>query len=373
VTRVLLVCGSGGVGKTTTSAALALRCAQAGQRTLVLTIDPARRLADALGIADVGNTARRVGLDGLPGMPPDAHLDAMMLDARKTFDDLVARHAPNPQVRDRILANRTYAFVSSRLPGAHEYMAMEKLHELVESRAWDVIVLDTPPSAHALDFLAAPARMANLMDEGVMRWLVLPTTKSGWRMLERGSELLAGVLRNMLGDRTIGDIAEFFAAFQGLWDGFRQRSVAVRELLASPSTTFLLVTTPAPGARAEALDVLEVLRERSLPFAGFLVNRCARPWTFEAPPRFGPRPAGVEAAAWDALLQALYTLPETHRARVGRERAAVDSLLAKAPPGARAWTLWEQAAPPQDLRALCTFAEDLPHLGSPVALRGASV
>lgn len=213
MTRIVVCCGAGGVGKTTTSASLAIRSAQEGHRTLVLTIDPARRLADALGIGEIGNTARPVPLEGVLA---GGSLHAMMLDAQRTFDDLIARHAPSPDVRDRILANHTYGFVSTRLPGVHEYMAMEKLHELVASTAWDTIVLDTPPSAHALDFLAAPTRMANLMDDGVMRWLTLPTTRGGWRMLERGNELLAGVLKSMLGDRTIADIAEFFAAFSTL-------------------------------------------------------------------------------------------------------------------------------------------------------------
>ena len=358
--RVYVICGSGGVGKTTTSAALAVRLAQAGARTLVLTIDPARRLADALGIGTIGNATQRV--EGIPGA---AALDAMMLDAKQTFDALVTRHARTSEARDRILRNRIYTFVSTRLPGVHEYMAMEKLHELATTGRWDAIVLDTPPSAHALDFLAAPARMANLMDEGVMRWLVLPTTRGGWRMLERGSELLAGVLNSMLGERTIGDIAEFFSAFQGLWDGFRERSNAVRALLAAPSTRFLLVTTPAPGARAEAIAVLDVLAQRGLPFAGFLVNRCAAP-PHAGDPRFG-QPAGEDTAALEDALRAMV---HAQRERVAREEGAIAALTAAARSAGAAlgdvpvWRIQEQPSPPHDVRALTLLAAELPDLAA---------
>ena len=358
-TRVIVVCGSGGVGKTTTAAALAIRAAQGGARVAVLTIDPARRLADALGIGELGNTARRVPL---PDLPPGASLDAMMLDAKATFDAVVTRHAPSAEIRERILANRTYRFASTRLPGAHEYMAMEKLHELAASGQWDVVVLDTPPAAHALEFLAAPARMANLMDEGVMQWLVLPTTRGGWRMLERGSEMLAGVLKSMLGERTIVDIAEFFASFQGLWDGFRERSLAVRALLAAPGTTFVLVTTPAAGARAEALAFLEVLRERALPFGGFLVNRCTSAPLSGLPPQFGARPGEVPEAEWESLVAALGALPVARHRRAEAEARAIAALTAQAPATAAVWRLPDLAESPDDLAALSAFAQALPAL-----------
>ncbi len=358
-TRVIVVCGSGGVGKTTTAAALAIRCAQGGARVVVLTIDPARRLADALGIGELGNTARRVPL---PDLPPGASLDAMMLDAKATFDAVVARHAPSAEVRERILANHTYRFASTRLPGAHEYMAMEKLHELVSSGQWDVVVLDTPPAAHALEFLAAPARMANLMDEGVMQWLVLPTTRGGWRMLERGSEMLAGVLKSMLGERTIVDIAEFFASFQGLWEGFRDRSNAVRALLAAPTTKFVLVTTPAAASRAEALAFLEVLGTRGLPFGGFLVNRCVTAPSGSEVPDFGTRPAEVSAAEWEALVGALARLGEARRVRVAAQERAIAALTARAPEGAPVWRLPDLAEAPDDLASLAAFAQALPSL-----------
>lgn len=359
-TRVLICCGSGGVGKTTTSAALAIRCAFAGLRVAVVTIDPARRLADALSVGDIGNTAFPVPLDGLPS---GGSLDAMMLDSKGTFDGIIERFASSPEARDRILGNHYYAFVSTRLAGAHEYMAMEKLYELSESGAYDVVVLDTPPSRHALDFLAAPERMANLMDEGVIRWLVLPASRSGWRMIEKGSELLARVLKGMVGERTITDIAEFFSAFQGLWEGFRERSLKVRALLRSPDTRFLLVTTPAPAARAEALQFLEVLRSSRMPFGGFLLNRCAVPPRQGEPPAWPAAPPEAPREGWDAMIAAIAKVPEQRRRLVAAQEGAIAELRGHAPGNAPAWRLPDFEQEIHDLAGLRALSAHLPGPG----------
>lgn len=270
--RVLICCGSGGVGKTTVSAALAIQRAVAGERVAVLTIDPARRLADSLGIGEIGNTARAVPLPAAAA----GHLDAMMLDAKATFDDLIRRISPSEASAERVLRNRYYQFASEKLGGSHEYMAMQKLLDLWENGPYDTIVLDTPPTRHALDFLAAPQRMAGLFDQGVLRWLVMPASRGGWRALELGSEAVAKVLQKLMGEGTIREIADFFEAFRDLWDGFRERSLRVDALLADPSTRFLLVSSPAPSSRAEALFFLGELGARGLPFGGFLVNRVDR-------------------------------------------------------------------------------------------------
>lgn len=354
--RVLICCGSGGVGKTTTSAALAIRQALAGRRVVVLTIDPARRLADALGLGDLGNSAAPVPL---PDLPPGGALHAMMLDTRRTFEEVIERFAPTPEAADRIRANHIYQSVSNRLAGVHEYMAMEKLYELAVSGDWDVVVVDTPPSAHALDFLRAPERMANLMDEGVMRWLVLPASRGGWRMIERGSEVLAAILDRFLGERTIADIADFFTAFQALWDGFRERSVQVRSLLRGPGTRFLLVATPSPVARREALLFIDRLAASEMPFGGFLLNRCATAPVHTAPPRFGPAPEG-EAIAWAELVGAITVLPARRRAQVQAQEGAIAELLAHAPPGARAWRIPDLEAEITDVRSLARLAAHLP-------------
>ena len=351
MTRVIIVCGAGGVGKTTTSAALAIRLAEAGQRVAVLTIDPARRLADALGIAALGNTASAVPVNA-------GSLDALMLDAKETFDGIVRNNAPSAQIRDRILKNHYYRFVSSRLPGVHEYMAMERLLELVDSKQYDVVVLDTPPTRHALDFLSAPDRMAGLMDEGVMRWLVLPASAGGWRMIEMGSDLLAGVLKRLLGEKTIEDIAEFFSGFQTLWAGFRERSLAARALISSDQTRFVLVTTPAPGAPGDALAFLDVLRRDEFPFAGFLVNRCVS--VLEPVAVWPAPPANVPASTWDVLKHSIEETVARRNQIAQSQDAAIADLRAHAPAGAKVWRLPEADDEIRSLAGLRSLGASLP-------------
>ncbi len=354
------MCGSGGVGKTTLSAALALRLAEEGRRVLVLTIDPARRLADALGTGDLDNEPRRVPTER-------GELRALMLDSKATFDDLVRRHSPSPEVCERILTNHYYRFVSERLPGVHEYMAMERLLSLALNDEADVIVLDTPPTRHALDFLAAPDRMAGLMDESVMRWLVLPATASGWRMLEMGSDVLAGVLKRLLGPTTIADIAEFFSGFQTLWGGFRERSIAVRALLRSPTTQFVLVTAPAPGARAEAIAFLEVLQRDGMPFSGFFINRCAPP----APPDLAwPKPPEHRSTGeWERVRSEVAATLDRRRALTAAQDRAVEDLLAHAPSGSQAWRIPDQPTDVHDLPSLRRLGVALDTSGAIAALR----
>ena len=320
MTPIYICCGAGGVGKTSASAALALALAQRGAKVVVLTIDPARRLADALGVR-IGNEPSLVVLP--PELGATGTLHALMLDPNETFDRVVGRFAPTPHARDRIYKNHIYQHVSANLAGAQEYMAMERLYELASDGAWDCVVLDTPPTRHALDFLAAPDRMANLMDEGVMRWLVLPASRGGWRMIERGSEVLARVLERMVGHSTIADIAEFFTAFQALWDGFRERSVEVRRLLAAPTTRFFLVTTPAPAARAEARLFVEQLRQHNQPLAGFLLNRCVPGPQETDVPDFGFDP-GVPH--WEETVAALKLFPARQRARVAVQEENIADL-----------------------------------------------
>ena len=328
--RVLICCGSGGVGKTSLSAALALKLAVAGERVAVLTIDPARRLADSLQVGALGNAPVRVPLAGV------GSLDAMMLDARSTFDEMVRRFAADSAAAERVLANRYYQFASTRLGGSHEYMAMERLLDLAQSGRYDVVVLDTPPTRHALDFLRAPERMSGLMDQSVLRWLVLPSSDRGWRALEIGSDVAQRVLQTLLGDGTIREIAEFFEAFRGLGEGMRQRSQAVRSLLRAPSTRFLLITSPAPASRADALHFLQVLREQHMPFAGFVVNRVAAP-----PPDI--EPAALRSAVGDAETAAqLAALSAQHAQVAGVHTRAVQALRAAGPATAGCWIIPEQ-------------------------------
>ena len=353
MTQVVICCGSGGVGKTTTSAALALAYARAGQRVAVLTIDPARRLADSLGVGPLGNEAQRVPLD-------EGQLDAMMLDMKATWDRLVERFAPSEAERDRILQNRYYRFASTRLAGSHEYMAMERLLELVESGDYDIVVLDTPPSRHAVEFLKAPGRIAGLFDEGVMTWLALPKNSRGFRALERGSEVVTGVLKRLIGQGTIGEIAEFFDAMQGLWDALSERGRAVDELLRSEATRFILVTTPAPAARAEAREFRKLLEDNGMPLAGFIVNRVSpRPSTTEVGP-FPACPAGFDAEAWERICEGVAAAPASASRLAESEQPALDELSAL---GVELWPVPDLGGDVHDLDALSAIAS---HLGAVV-------
>ena len=363
--RVVICCGSGGVGKTTISAALAIRFAREGQKVAVLTIDPARRLADSLGIGTLTNTPRRVPIETIA---PDARgsVDAVMLDAKSTFDDLVRKWSSDAQTADRVLGNRYYQAASARLGGSHEYMAMERLLQLATSGEYEVVVLDTPPTRHALDFLRAPDRMAGLMDQGVLRWLVMPTTRGGWRALEFGSEAVARVLKRLIGRTVIGEIAEFFDAFRGLSDRMRERSVEVQALLRAADTRFLLVTSPAHTARAEALYFLQVLTEQSMPFGGFLINR-ATPLPVHPEQALLDGLNGLEAdfspAMHAAVSAALTTAHRSRTARATIHQQAIDELRAAGPAGAPCWVIPEQ---PDDLHDLAGLVALGPHLPAAV-------
>jgi anion-transporting ArsA/GET3 family ATPase len=346
-TQVLICCGAGGVGKTTVSAALALSWARQGHKVAVLTIDPARRLADSLGIEELDDTPTPVPVG--PGS-----LDAMMLDPSRTFDELVNRLAPTPEVAATIRANRHYRFSRSRLSGVQEYMAMERLLDMREGGSWDTIILDTPPTHHALDFLKAPSRMANLMDQGVLRWLAMPASKGGWRALEFGSEAVARVLKRLMGQQTIQEVAEFFEAFRGLWDGFRLRALRVNLLLRDPQTRFFLVTSAAPNAHDDALHFLRVLQAADMPFGGFILNRVSpTPTTGElhVPATLGHLSATLAQAREQALI-----LAES-------ESRATDALLAHGPQGAPCWRVPLQAEDVHDLEGLGRLGPHLPTAG----------
>jgi anion-transporting ArsA/GET3 family ATPase len=278
-TRRIVVCvGPGGVGKTTVAAAIALHRAMAGARALVCTIDPARRLANALGLSALGNVESYVPEHKLAeaGLRPRGALFAMMLDVKRTWDDLVTRHAPDPRRRERILRNRLYQQMSSALAGSQEYMAMEKLYELATDRDYDVIVLDTPPTAHALDFLEAPDRILDFLGNETARALLAPVAgagKLGLRLAQLGGAYIAKTLARFTGQEVLSDLGDFLQGFQGMYDGFKERAAAVHALFSRPEVGFVLVTSPSPIAIDEALAFHERLHAESMPVAGVVANR----------------------------------------------------------------------------------------------------
>jgi anion-transporting ArsA/GET3 family ATPase len=276
--RVLIVCGSGGVGKTTTAAALAAAEATAGKRVLVLTIDPAKRLATALGLEAVGNNETRVALPAQVNQ--GGELWVAMLDTSASWDDLVRRHAPDADTRDRILANPLYRNITQRFVQSHDYIAMERLHELAESARFDLIVVDTPPSRHAIDFLEAPERMKDFFTSALLRWITLPYRIGGERAGRLGylaSKPFYQIADRILGSQFLQDVAEFFLLFQGMYDGFVQRATSVAELISATETAFVVVTTPEPAPMHEADFFTAELAKRNLRLGAAVMNRVAPP------------------------------------------------------------------------------------------------
>jgi anion-transporting ArsA/GET3 family ATPase len=273
--RVCICAGSGGVGKTTSSAAIAAGMAARGKKVAVLTIDPAKRLADSLGLPELGNEERQVDpeLFAAAGVETNGgELWAMMLDAKATFDELVRRHAPDEETRDRILANRIYQQLSAALAGSQEYMAMEKLFELHAENRYDLLVLDTPPTRSALDFLEAPRRLMQFIEGRALQVFMRPTG-FGMRVFGRGTSVMFSVMRRVTGVEVLEDLSEFFQAFSGMVGGFRERAKRVSELLAHPETCFLVVCGPQGEPISEAVYFHRKLVEARLPFGGVIVNK----------------------------------------------------------------------------------------------------
>jgi anion-transporting ArsA/GET3 family ATPase len=274
--RVCIVAGSGGVGKTTASAAIALGLATAGKRVAVVTIDPARRLADALGLEELGNEPRQVDpalLEG-HGVELRGELWAMMLDPKATFDDLIVRLSPDAHTREDVLGNRIYAQLSSAIAGSQEFSAVAKLYEISRSERFDVVVLDTPPSRNALDFLDAPDRLTDFFEGRALKLFLVPTGIAA-KVMSRGTTVVFAILKRLTGVDLLDDVSALFRALGGLIDGFREIAAAVKALLADPATTFLIVTSPEREPAAEAVFFHGKLREAGMPFGGLIVNRAA--------------------------------------------------------------------------------------------------
>lgn len=298
--RVLVCVGTGGVGKTTVAAALGVAAARAGKRALVITIDPARRLADALGAGTLGHEATQIPREILAraGVPESGALSALMLDTKRTFDEVVARYAPDPESHERILANPIYRNLTDALAGSREYSAMEKLHQIHAQGQYDLIVLDTPPARHALDFLDAPRRLTSLLDSQLLRLLFRPALamgSTGLRLFRLGSATVLRAIERVSGLEFLTAVSEFLLAFEGMLDGFHARARETDALLRSPQCGFLLVSGPDSGQvqRAEAFH-RRLARER-VRLVGLIVNR-VHAWPGQGPPpRLDPEAITLEA------------------------------------------------------------------------------
>jgi len=271
--EIVICCGSGGVGKTTTAAAAAAMAAvRHGGKVLVVTVDPARRLADALGLTGIGNTESQVPAAAFSaaGVKPRGQLWAAMLDTKQSWDDLVRAHGPDQATIDQILANPLYQNISGRFVQSHDYIAMERLYELHSEGSYDLIVVDTPPTRNAIDFLEAPQRMGDFFSSRLLRWLIAPYRS---RLVNFASKPFYQVADRILGTQFLQDIAEFFILFQSMYDGFVERARSVSRLLQDRRTTFMVVSTLEASPLTEAEFFIQALTERKLHLGAVILNR----------------------------------------------------------------------------------------------------
>lgn len=326
--RLIVCVGSGGVGKTTSAAALALKAALVGRRVLVLTIDPARRLANSLGLSEFGNTEVRIDLtaQGAKG-----ELWAMMLDAPSTLDDVIRRVAKDDATRDAIFANKIYRHMAGSFSGSQEYMATERLYDVHSSERYDLIVLDTPPVKNALDFLESPGRLARFLDRQIMKWFLTPYEEEkvfGKRLLMGTSAVVYRLLGHIFGREFLDELSVFFTLFKDLYDGFRERHEAVARLFSASTTSFLVVSAPTEPSVDVARFFLEELRHRHLPVGGVLVNQVHRA-TNQAPDveaLLGPLARDLDGATSGPLLARLGAAHRRLRELAALEAARVEEL-----------------------------------------------
>jgi anion-transporting ArsA/GET3 family ATPase len=316
---VVICCGSGGVGKTTIAAAFALEGARRGRRTCVVTIDPARRLADALGLDVLSNTPRRI--EG----PWPGQLWALMLDPKGTFDDLIHRYSASDEQAQSILTNRMYRNLTGGLSGTQEYMAMEKLYELAEESAFDLVVVDTPPTRNAIDFLDAPRRLTRFLGHRLFQFLLMPT-RAYLRAVSVATQALLRTISKVAGTEIVQDAVSFFQSFEGMEEGFRRRAEHMRRLLAKRTTAFILVTSPRADSVEEAGWFADKLNESGLAVEGLVVNR-VHP-SFSTLTAVKEIPDGPRGSAFEALVENLRGYAGVN----DREEAALGELVVQVAP-----------------------------------------
>jgi anion-transporting ArsA/GET3 family ATPase len=347
-TKIIVTCGSGGVGKTTTAAALAIRAADQGRTTAVLTIDPAKRLAQSLGLDELDNTPRRVDT-GSAG-----ELWAMMLDTRRTFDDMVSAHS-TPQRAAQIFANPFYQTISSSFSGTQEYMAMEKLGRLSATGQWDLIVVDTPPSRSALDFLDAPQRLSSFLDGRTIKLLTTPG-RGVIKVVGVGFNLFAKAVSTVIGGQMLTDAAKFVALFEDMFGGFRARAESTYELLRDEGTTFVVVATPEADALREASYFADRLQAEDMPLAGLVLNRTHPPFADLSAQR---AESAAERLNGSAPLTAAVLRLHAERLTVHGNEQRMTSRFVRAHPGLPSVAVPAAPTDVHDLVALRTIGDQL--------------
>ncbi len=315
--HVVVCCGTGGVGKTTTAAATALAAARSGRRAVVVTIDPARRLADSLGIDQLGNSP--VTIEG----PWPGRLGALMLDTKSTFDEVVRRNSADATQSEKILANRFYRNISTTLSGTQDYMAVEKLSELHESSDWDLVVVDTPPSRDALAFLDAPLLLARLLDNPIYRMLTAPS-RGVFRALNSAAQTMLRQLARVVGADVVDEAVAFFQSFEGMEEGFRSRAMATLDLLADDHTAFVLVASPRPDTLDEARFFLNRLRQSDLRVEAVVANRMLANLSTSS-----KRAHEISLARTRRHMSAAATALADHTAAAAGEDQRIDELMAE--------------------------------------------
>jgi anion-transporting ArsA/GET3 family ATPase len=318
--RIVVCAGAGGVGKTTTAAAIAMGMAERGLKVAVVTIDPARRLADSLGLEALGNEPRLVDPERFSdhGVQISGELWALMLDSKRTFDALIERLAPDAATRDEVLSNRIYQQLSGAVAGSQEFSAIAKLYELDQEGDYDLLVLDTPPSRNALDFLDAPSRLTGFFQGRAIKMFLRPAGLGG-RILGRGTGVVFGLLERLTGVDLLHDLSVFFRALGGMIDGFTERARRVGALLEDPGTTFVIVTAPRHDPVEEAIYFHSKLADAGMPFGGLVVNRLHVAAEANGSP-------GLEAELGEALAARVATAVEELAALAEREAASLERL-----------------------------------------------
>jgi len=360
--RVLCVVGAGGVGKTTTAAALGVCAAAAGRRVLIVTIDPARRLATALGLDEIGQQVRTVQIPA-HGDLPALTLHAMMLDLKGAWDDMVRRLARDEKQRDAILGNHFYHYLSTSLAGAQEYIACEQLFTLCTERDYDLIVLDTPPSAHAIDFFEAPGRVLDVLENDAIKLLLTPSLVAGrasLRLLDLGGRYVLRVLTKLVGMEMLHALAEFLLAFEGMYPHARDRTQGFRQIFSSPTTSFLVVATPTRQALAEAAELTDRLQRDGLHLGALVINQIYFPVDpLPAPERFAQTLSDVVGVQRGENLTraALETVRQRNR-RAAVEREVVDTMLGRLASHPRVFVS-RLAADVHDMETLIGVAREL--------------